>query len=56
MERKLQEIKTLLVKKSGVEHKLSFLRELDTLIQGNKFVEYVAMKQLKYISRKPQNA
>lgn len=50
MERKLREIKTLLTKKKSVEHKLSLLRELDTLIQGNKFVEYVAMKQLKYIS------
>ena len=50
MERKLKEIKSLLIKKKEVEHKLSLLRELDTLIQGNKFVEYVAMKQLKYIS------
>lgn len=50
MERKLCEIKALLVVKGKVEHKLSLLRELDTLIQGNKFVEYVAMKQLKYIS------
>ncbi|MBX4269020.1 AAA family ATPase [Clostridium estertheticum] len=50
MERKIQEIKTLLTKKKSVEHKLGLLRELDTLIQGNKFVEYVAMKQLKYIS------
>lgn len=50
MERKIQEIKTLLTKKKEVEHKLGLLRELDTLIQGNKFVEFVAMKQLKYIS------
>ncbi|MBW9170112.1 AAA family ATPase [Clostridium estertheticum] len=50
MERKMEEIKTLLIKKKSVEHKLGLLRELDTLIQGNKFVEYVAMKQLKYIS------
>jgi len=50
MERRLQEIKTLLIKKSEVEHKLGLLRELDHLIQGNKFVEYVAMNQLKYIS------
>ncbi|MBX4258617.1 exonuclease [Clostridium estertheticum] len=50
MERKIEEIKTLLTKKKLVEHKLGLLRELDTLIQGNKFVEYVAMKQLKYIS------
>jgi exonuclease SbcC len=50
MEKKLEQIKELLVKKKGVEHKLSLLKELDTLIQGNKFVEYVAMKQLKYIS------
>ncbi|MBU3155569.1 exonuclease [Clostridium estertheticum] len=50
MERSLREIKTLLTKKKSVEHKLGLLKELDTLIQGNKFVEYVAMKQLKYIS------
>ena len=50
MERKIQEIKTLLSKKSEVEHKLGLLRELDHLIQGNRFVEYVAMNQLKYIS------
>ncbi|MCB2293991.1 AAA family ATPase [Clostridium algoriphilum] len=50
MEKKIKEIKTLLTKKKEVEHKLSLLRELDTLIQGNKFVEYVATKQLKYIS------
>jgi len=50
MERKIQEIKTLLKNKKEVEHKISLLRELDTLIQGNRFVEYVATKQLKYIS------
>lgn len=50
MERKLHEVKALVIKRSEVEHKLSLLRELDGLIQGNKFVEYVAMKQLKYIS------
>ena len=50
MERKIKEVTNLLIKRSGVEHLLGLLRELDTLIQGNKFVEFVAMKQLKYIS------
>jgi exonuclease SbcC len=50
MVRKLQEIKTLIIKRKEIDHKLGLLRELDTLIQGNKFVEYVAMKQLRYIS------
>ena len=50
MERKLKEFAALIIKRSEVEHLLGLLRELDTLIQGNKFVEYVAMKQLKYIS------
>lgn len=50
MGRKLQEIKALIIRRSEIDHKLSLLRELDTLIQGNKFVEYVAMKQLRYIS------
>ncbi|MCB2290004.1 AAA family ATPase [Clostridium sp. CS001] len=50
MGRKIEEIKALVIKRREIDHKLSLLRELDTLIQGNKFVEYVAMKQLKYIS------
>ncbi|MBU3111491.1 AAA family ATPase [Clostridium lacusfryxellense] len=50
MERKLQEVKNLIITRKKVEHKLGLLKELDNLIQGNKFVEYVAMKQLKYIS------
>ncbi|MBU3142631.1 AAA family ATPase [Clostridium sp. CF012] len=50
MERKLKEFAALIIKRSEVDHMLGLLRELDTLIQGNKFVEYVAMKQLKYIS------
>ena len=50
MERKLKEVAALIIKRSEVEHLLGLLRELDALIQGNKFVEYVAMKQLKYIS------
>ena len=50
MERKLEEVKTLIITRKKVEHKLGLLKELDNLIQGNKFVEYVAMKQLKYIS------
>ncbi|MGH4052311.1 MAG: AAA family ATPase [Clostridium sp.] len=50
MERKLEEVKSLLITRKKVEHKLGLLKELDNLIQGNKFVEYVAMKQLKYIS------
>lgn len=50
MERKLKEFAALIIKRSEVEHMLGLLRELDTLIQGNKFVEYVAMKQLRYIS------
>jgi len=50
MERKLKEFAALILKRSEIEHMLGLLRELDTLIQGNKFVEYVAMKQLRYIS------
>lgn len=50
MGRKIDEIKALIIRRREIDHKLSLLRELDTLIQGNKFVEYVAMKQLKYIS------
>ncbi|MGH4139670.1 AAA family ATPase [Clostridium sp.] len=50
MERKLLEFAALIKKKGEIEHMLGLLKELDNLIQGNKFVEYVAMKQLKYIS------
>ncbi|MGV8983077.1 AAA family ATPase [Clostridium sp.] len=50
MERKLIEFAALIKKKGEIEHMLGLLKELDNLIQGNKFVEYVAMKQLRYIS------
>ena len=50
MERKFIEFAALIKKKGEIEHMLGLLKELDNLIQGNKFVEYVAMKQLKYIS------
>ncbi|MCM8709701.1 AAA family ATPase [Clostridium sp. SYSU_GA19001] len=50
MEKNLKELKELLEKKKELEHMLSLLDDLDKLIQGNKFVEFVAMNQLKYIS------
>lgn len=50
IEKELQELKTLNVKKKELEHVCSNLDDLAKLVEGNKFVEFVAMNQLKYIS------
>ncbi|EHI98211.1 SMC domain protein [Clostridium sp. DL-VIII] len=47
---KLDEQKELLEKKSKLEHKLALLNDLDKLFKGKKFVEFVAINRLKYIS------
>ncbi|QZY55888.1 AAA family ATPase [Crassaminicella profunda] len=47
----LKELKELNKKYKEVQHQLSLLYDIDKLIQGNKFVEFVAMNQLKYIAR-----
>ena len=44
---KIKEITKLLKK---VQHKVDLLEDLDKIIQGNRFVEYVATNQLKYIA------
>lgn len=47
---KLSEQKELLEKKDKLEHKLALLNDLDKLFKGKKFVEFVAVNRLKYVS------
>ncbi|SFD14427.1 SbcC/MukB-like Walker B domain-containing protein [Clostridium uliginosum] len=48
---KLKELKDLVKKKEKLDHKLALLDDLDKLFKGKKFVEFVAITQLKYISK-----
>lgn len=50
IEKSLLSIKELTKEVKKVEHELSLLDEINKLIMGNKFVEYVATNQLKYIA------
>lgn len=47
---KLEEQKDLLDKKMKLEHKLALLGDLEKLFKGKKFVEFVAVSKLKYVS------
>lgn len=50
IEKSLLSIKELTNEIKKVDHELSLLDEINKLIMGNKFVEYVATNQLKYIA------
>lgn len=50
IEKSLLSIKELTKEVKNVDHELSLLDEINKLIMGNKFVEYVATNQLKYIA------
>lgn len=50
IEKSLLSIKELTKEVKNVDHELSLLVEINKLIMGNKFVEYVATNQLKYIA------
>ena len=50
IEKSLSSIKELSKEIKKEEHELSLLDEINKLIMGNKFVEYVATNQLKYIA------
>ncbi|WP_315079817.1 SbcC/MukB-like Walker B domain-containing protein [uncultured Clostridium sp.] len=50
IDNKLKELKDLMVKREKIDHKLALLDDLDKLFKGKKFVEFVAITQLKYIS------
>lgn len=51
LKNELEELKALNKKAKEIEHKLSLLNDLTKLLEGNRFVEFVAMNQLKYIAR-----
>lgn len=50
IEKSLLSIKELTKEIKNIDHELSLLDEINKLIMGNKFVEYVATNQLKYIA------
>ncbi|EJO5348368.1 AAA family ATPase [Clostridium botulinum] len=49
MESNIKALKDLLDEKEKVAHKKALLEDIDKLVQGNKFVEFVAVNQLEYI-------
>ncbi|KEI03547.1 AAA family ATPase [Clostridium botulinum] len=51
LKKDLDNLKILRTKEKELEHKLSLLSDLTKLVEGNKFVEFVAMNQLRYIAR-----
>lgn len=48
---KLENIKELKKEEQKITHKLDLLLELSKMLEGNRFVEYVAINQLKYIAK-----
>ncbi|QUH18779.1 AAA family ATPase [Alkaliphilus sp. B6464] len=48
---KLETIKELKKEEKKITHKLDLLLELSKMLEGNRFVEYVAINQLKYIAK-----
>ncbi|MDR1773969.1 MAG: nuclease SbcCD subunit C [Clostridioides sp.] len=50
LKKSLEVMKILQKSEKEVSHRLDLLEDLDKLVQGNKFVEYVATNQLKYIA------
>lgn len=50
LEIRLKEQNVLLDKKVKLEHKLALLSDLEKLFKGKRFVEFVAVNKLKYIS------
>lgn len=50
IKKKFLELKELIKGKEKLEHKLSLLNDLDGLFKGKRFVEFVALHQLKYVS------
>lgn len=51
----LDKIKDLNKELKVVQHKVDLLDDLDKIVQGNRFVEYVATNQLKYIALEASN-
>ncbi|MFR5945946.1 MAG: SbcC/MukB-like Walker B domain-containing protein [Clostridium sp.] len=50
IENKLKELGELLSKKKELDHELALLDDLEKLFKGKKFVEFVAITKIKYIS------
>ncbi|MFD3156294.1 SbcC/MukB-like Walker B domain-containing protein [Haloimpatiens sp. FM7330] len=50
MKNDLNQVEELTKVKLELEHKVSLFEHLDSLVKGNKFVEFVATSQLKYIA------
>lgn len=48
---KLKTVKELKKEEKKISHMLDLLSELSKMLEGNRFVEYVAINQLKYIAR-----
>lgn len=44
-------VKQLLIKQTTLSQTLGILKDLESLFKGNKFVEFVAIERLKYISK-----
>ncbi|NLK95493.1 MAG: hypothetical protein GX275_09950, partial [Clostridiales bacterium] len=51
LKKKISELEKLLIKRDEIEHKLALLNDLEKLFKGKKFIEFVAINRLKYISR-----
>lgn len=51
MKEKLEKCKDLLELRGKIRERLDTINQIDKLIQGNRFVEYVAKHQLKYIAK-----
>ncbi len=51
IETKLQELKELIQNKEILEHKSALLSDLESLFRGKKFIEFIAMHQLRYVSK-----
>lgn len=49
LEKNLKKVKELQKKLDESEHKLELLKEIEKLLQGKRFVEFVAKNQLEYI-------
>ena len=49
LEKNLKKVKELQKQLDESEHKLELLKEIEKLLQGKRFVEFVAKNQLEYI-------
>ena len=48
---KVKELDELLTEKTKLDHTIALLNDLEKLFKGKKFVEFVAINRLKYVSR-----